>query len=613
MVDVYSFTKDVKSLPSIERIEDIVSAIAKETARCALFIREYTAHVFAARVVGQITSEDAQTIQEFTDIFEKYKQSLDWALGVHVAVVVDDARHIAQLSLKVAKDTQATAQRLEQLEMLKNLNPVKLNSNRDGCLPADPQNIFWLYGVTGAGKSTIATSIYQTFDAMSLLGAALFFTCSNQESSPSSYPHVVDASIKDQFQRLLVEPLDRAKDHIHGPIVIILDALDECGDPEPRRRLISLISSRFATLPLLRILITSHPDLDIAAVFRDQSSIVKTPLDITKLLSLEDICLYLDTEMVHVRKIHFSWDLGPTWPGDAKITGLIECAAGLFIWASTATKYLQDAHDPSDALDHLLKKGSDLDALYAVALQSIKFWEDRTFAERAQACLAAVVLGKVPISDTTINALLGLDVKHSSAHVFFKLGCVLQWAPGKSARILHASFGDYLTDHKRCGQQPWFIDPALWGPQLARSCLRVLKMELCFNICRLKDSHISNIAVPDLADCIATYIPAHLSYSSCFWADHILSAEWDEAILADIENLMYNKFPFWLEILSILGNLGIGINVLRCVGEVAKQQNIALAEFLADAIKFMVAFAPAFIHSLPHLLNPVPETNTGTN
>ncbi|KAF7363072.1 WD40 repeat-like protein [Mycena venus] len=646
MVDVYSFTKDVKLLSEIECIKDIVDAIVQETAKCALFIREYTGHGFAVRMVSQIVSEDAQTIQELMGAFVKHKQSLDWALGIHVAVVVDDTRHIAQLSLKVAKDTQATAQRLEQLEILKNLNPVKMNSNRDGCLlgtrrdilrviiteltkpfAPDSQNIFWLYGVAGAGKSAIATSIRQTFNTLGLLGASLFFTRSNEASNPASviptlayclaesnthigseiclamrqHLHIVDAPIEDQFQRLLGEPLDRAKDHIHGPIIIILDALDECGDPESRRRLISLISNRFTGLPLLRILITSRPNLDIAAAFRGQSSIIKTPLDITKPSSLEDVRRYIDAEMIDVQQMHFSWNLGPTWPGKEKIDVLSTFAAGLFIWASTATKYLRKAHDPNDALDHLLRKGSDLDCLYAVALQSTEFWEDKTFAERAQACLAAVVLGKVPMSDTTINALLGLDTKHSSAPVFFKLGCVLQWAPGKFARILHTSFGDYLTDPDRCGQEPWFIDPAFWGPQLARSCLQVLNTELQFNICRLEDSHISNSAVHDLSDRIATYIPPHLSYSSCFWADHILGAEWDEVILADIENLMYNKFPFWLEILSILGKIGIAINALRHVGEVAKQRNIALAEFLADAIKFMVAFAPAFTHSVPHL------------
>jgi hypothetical protein len=53
-------------------------------------------------------------------------------------------------------------------------------------------------------------------------------------------------------------------------------------------------------------------------------------------------------------------------------------------------------------------------------------------------------------------------------------------------------------------------------------------------------------------------------------------AEWDEANLADIEDLMYNKFPFWLEILSILGEIGIGITTLRRVSEAAKVNDFKL-------------------------------------
>ncbi|KAF7338986.1 WD40 repeat-like protein [Mycena venus] len=398
MVDAYSFTKDIESLPEITRIQNIVCAIVQETAKCALFIREYTGHVFAVRMISQILSEDAQTIQDYMVAFEQHKQSLDWALGVHIAFVANN-------TLEVAKDTRDTAQRLghsEQLEMLKSLNPVKMNSNRGGCLfgtrrdilslitdeltkrvSAHAQNIFWLYGVAGAGKSTIAMSIHQTFDALGLLGISLFFTRGNEANSPSTvirtiayslaesnthigseicsamrqHPHIVDASLDDQFQKLLVEPLSHAKDNIRGPKIIILDALDECGNPESRRHLVSVISNRFATLPMLRVFITSRPDSDIAAAFRIQSSIIKTPLDITKPPSLEDIRLYFDNEMVYIRQIHFSRNLGPTWPGDEKIAALCTCAGGLFSWASAATEYLRTAYNPTDALDHLLKKG----------------------------------------------------------------------------------------------------------------------------------------------------------------------------------------------------------------------------------------------------------------
>jgi len=45
MIDVWSFVDDVKSLPAkMERLEDIIDKIQKQTVKCAFFIREYTGH-----------------------------------------------------------------------------------------------------------------------------------------------------------------------------------------------------------------------------------------------------------------------------------------------------------------------------------------------------------------------------------------------------------------------------------------------------------------------------------------------------------------------------------------------------------------------------------------
>jgi hypothetical protein len=65
-----------------------------------------------ARLVSQITSEDALKIQDFMAAFDKHKQSLDWALGVHVAFTINNACDIAQRSLEAAKDTLDTARHL---------------------------------------------------------------------------------------------------------------------------------------------------------------------------------------------------------------------------------------------------------------------------------------------------------------------------------------------------------------------------------------------------------------------------------------------------------------------------------------------------------------------
>ena len=52
MIDVWSFVDDVKSLPAkMNRLEDIIDNVQKQTVECAIFIREYTGHGFGGRLL----------------------------------------------------------------------------------------------------------------------------------------------------------------------------------------------------------------------------------------------------------------------------------------------------------------------------------------------------------------------------------------------------------------------------------------------------------------------------------------------------------------------------------------------------------------------------------
>src|ERR1700735_2669814 len=91
-----------------------------------------------------------------------------------------------------------------RIENLKQLNPVRMDASaREECLPgtredilkfitgwltapSDDQNILWLYGLAGSGKSTISTTIAEYFRELGRLGAFLFFDRGNPTSSEPS-------------------------------------------------------------------------------------------------------------------------------------------------------------------------------------------------------------------------------------------------------------------------------------------------------------------------------------------------------------------------------------------------------------------------------------------
>ncbi|KAF9061091.1 WD40-repeat-containing domain protein [Rhodocollybia butyracea] len=652
MADVFYFAEEIESVvfEKIKRFEKTIYALVKQTEECAWFIREYTGHGFSGRLLNNVRSEYSDKIEDFITVFGKLRESLDRGTTMEILSVVEETAQTQKLNSLKPADMNASLRpvclpgtRQELRDLITNwlVTPSDVNA-------VSPGNIFWLSGVAGAGKSTVATSISEYFRELGRLGAFLFFT--RNKSDPAdvirtiafhlahSNIHVasaicaaidedhalIDSPIHTQFQKLLLAPLTKSQNHIHGPIVIVLDALDECGNAESRRTLISLISDEFFKLPAaVRFFITSRPDSDIASKFEIQQKITKHLLDITMPSSFTDIRIYLDNEM---REIRQEQGLATIWPGELTMEAITKHSSGLFIWASTATKYLRESFYPNEALKSLLDNSqTTLDDLYTGALKDAGPWKDPMFTREAQAALSVVVLGKAPVSDSMIDALLGLEPEHSSSRIFKKLRCVVQWAPGQDVKILHASFSDYLTDHGRSGDKPWFVDPSILEPQIAQGCLHILEKELRFNICEFEDSHIYTTKVPgpsecitDLSKCITDHITDHifpqLFYSSLYWASHLavigsgtpissVTRLLPDGLLEDLKDLMYTKFLFWLEVLCVQQKVGVAIDALEAVANLAKNywHEEELADFATDAVKFVLRFAPVISHSVPHI------------
>jgi ABC-type dipeptide/oligopeptide/nickel transport system ATPase subunit len=455
-------------------------------------------------------------------------------------------------------------------------------------IPSDSGNVLWLCGVAGSGKSTISITVSDSFRGLERLGAVLFFDRNDQAQShpdgvirilayslAQSNPHiasaiaaavqrdpsVASAPIRTQFKELLLDPLQSVEPSIHGPIVIILDALDECGDPTSRAALLSVLSVELPKLPrLFRFLITSCAEKDIADEF--QTRFASKQLDVSS--GTGDITLFIRNQMDRIRVRE---DLGPTWPGESNVRQLVDLSGGLFIWAATAARFIAD-YNPESQLEILLtQKSTDLDDLYAVALRNSGHWDtNEQFAHDARLVLACLVLGRVPMTDITMDVLLG----RRSARILRLLGCVIQWRPGTEARTLNASFADYLTDPRRSGREPWAINIGEQHRSLALGCFQVLNTELQFNICGLEDSHVLNADVPDISERVGGQISAQLAYSSRFAFDHVQNAHFDETVLKEMRTFFLNKFLYWLEVLSLRGQMSIASPALMTAAEYVK-------------------------------------------
>ena len=241
---------------------------------------------------------------------------------------------------------------------------------------------------------------------------------------------------------------------------------------------------------------------------------------------------------------------------------------GLFIWASTAVRFIMDGYHPKEQLSIILSSGSyekadaALDALYATALESAGRWDSKEFSADFRSVVGTVLAGRIPLSEAMIDQLLGLGGGNSTKMILARLGCLLSSTSGQPVRTLHASFADYLTDPARSGKKPWMIDLSLVNDALARGCLRLMKAGLHFNICGLETSYLRNEDVTNLPQLIEMAIPAQLSYACQFWGDHVQTAPRSEVLCSEMTDFMRSRFLYWLEVLSLIDHVPLATPAL---------------------------------------------------
>ncbi|KAJ7190140.1 hypothetical protein GGX14DRAFT_606487 [Mycena pura] len=599
MVEVYSFVEHVEFLAEkIIPLESTIAAIAKQTLECAIFVREYTGHGFSGRLVRTtLTNNNDNKLDELSSALLKLKESFDRGVAIQSTIISAEIRD--DIKVLVHSDLLKT---LSLIDVDASLRPECLLGTRLNVLkeitewvttPSDTSNIFWLYGVAGSGKSTIATTVAQSFRELGRLGAFIFFNRNNPASgNPKAVLHTIaywmaksnshvetvlcdvlaheptllNASLRTQFNKLLLDPLVAAKDYICGPIVIILDALDECSNKDGRSSLISLIVNDFPNLPaIFRFVITSRPDSTIAAPFRKNLHITPRFLDISSNESQEDIALYVRYTMANIRTANSG--LQSTWPGGDAMTQLTERSGGLFIWASTGYKFI-NRDSPENKLKMLLDPSreftsdSRLDELYTTALENSADWSDEDFCRDAIPVLGLIVLGRAPLTAEAMDSLLDLKQGRSSK-LLRDLGCIVQWESGQTARMLHGSFSEYLTDPDRSGAHPWFVDKSCVNRSLTLQCFRVLHSQLKFNICDLENWDLLNSGVPNLSTRVEQHISCELSYASKYWASHLHDIVADNEVLTRLRNFMGTDFLHWLEVLSLTEQVSIAQRALE--------------------------------------------------
>jgi hypothetical protein len=452
--------------------------------------------------------------------------------------------------------------------------------NQDG---DETPRIFFLGDVAGAGKSAIAHEVARRFDRLKRLGSFYCFDRAHQaERSPNNVFSTIARDLADldrerkakllkvvgeqralrttrvpreQFERFILEPAHSLT--AVGPIVIVIDALDESGPPNSRKGLLSVLREDAAKLPSnLRVFVTGRAEEDILReLVGRQHVLFKSIKDIDPKPAKDDISIFVHNQLGNIAALERKW------PNKAWCQLLAERSEGLFQWAYTACLFVKGegkyGRDPVKQLETLfIKNLCGLDQLYLDILKKIfgdgDDWVDDV-KHRFHVVLGCMLAAREPLSMSALQKLCNEDKWGTEVHnIVGPMGSLLRLPTQESDPIslLHTSFRDFLTDPSRSAA--YYIDTSSHQDSLAHSSLRVMKDELCFNICQLETSHVRNNDVIDLAIRIEKYISSQLSYSCRFWADHVHATTFTLGIGAKVKEFFETKLLYWLEVLSLI-------------------------------------------------------------
>lgn len=466
--------------------------------------------------------------------------------------------------------------------------------------PASSMNLI-LFGQAGTGKSTIAHEVARRFHDMGRLTTSYFFDkqstfkresyrffatlardlCSRCPAykvalgkSIDNNPDVIYAQdYSTLFDLLLRDPLENV--YFVGPVFIVIDALDESEDVTAGAPYIgnndthfhTFLAKRLSELPSnFRILITSRPEPEILRAFSDLSAPSFIHMEMADpVLSCgvgDDIGTYLHTK------------LSGTTVDEHSLRELTRKAEHSFQWASVASHYVANPPKGLDFMqcidrvlqptDRRIQGLNPLDTLYTTVLKIFNM-EDPDIRDNFRSVMGQIVGACQPLSIASLNLMNGhaaTDGSRSNSDgvsvIVSHLGSLLSnVTPSNSIypiAPLHTSFCDFLTDERRSGK--FYIDLDNAHRQLAFGTLRTMHQNLRFNICELETSHRLNSEVVDLSKRIEKHIPPALSYSCRFWAEHLsMLTAIDVELFTCLCDFMEEKFLFWLEVLSVEGEV----------------------------------------------------------
>ncbi|KIJ90727.1 hypothetical protein K443DRAFT_14994 [Laccaria amethystina LaAM-08-1] len=334
--------------------------------------------------------------------------------------------------------------------------------------------VYWMVGMAGIGKSTIAHTFCEKLEAKNILGGSFFASRASEKTrnarliipviahalaraSPRIKVEVVKAieddptlaeptyiKINEQFKRLVYNPLQTTVGVVDK--VVVIDAVDECANLEVVASFIKLVLEWAPKIPL-KIFVASRDEYRIRNAFRSTSDSIRGYFhlhDIEKDVVQNDIRIYLRGSLARIK--------------DDDLSGLVASSGTLFIYAATAVRYITiGGEDYKPRLSAMLTHGqrsinkfeTEIDSLYVHVLKKVCEDKEPDEVDDMRNVLSMTLFLRNPLSMEAITSLS----PESNARLYLSwLTSVIHIPdqPGAVVAPFHASFPDFITNPDRC-------------------------------------------------------------------------------------------------------------------------------------------------------------------
>lgn len=482
----------------------------------------------------------------------------------------------------------------------------------------DPQSstIFWLSGIAGTGKSTIAHTLAKEWEEQGLLGGTFFFSRSQANISSASlfcttismqltraipplvsnvqnvlerHPDIPRKRLKEQWKHLVTEPLAKISKSagMASSWILIVDALDECESEKDAETIIELLAelSTIRTIAI-RVLLTSRPELRIHSNIPCRDLVLhEIPDDWVR----RDISIFFRNELKGIQE---KYQLEEGWPGEERLAQLCRKSMGLFIYATTACLFISDKFSGQETYQSLVSRFQKVIGALSILRNSLPLAE--------LSALIAEPKGSVSSMLRSLCSVLDADLSE------------------KPIRMIHPAFRDFLFDSSRCSSVSQFhIKYQEAHDSVLNHCIVVMSNYFEQNF--YPDKLRGNIIPPIELSKYQVYAIEHLVY-------HAEQAGKSGDTIDTIYEFLKKHFLFWLETLCRIKQVSRGISMMEVLERICRvsstlRQHINQLRFLYNqeipstmqiSLLTFVQDAQRFALNYRHIIERAPEQIYGS-